>query len=112
MNIQPLTMVACAAGTISFIWFLLARRRNGLADARHGFCVKGGRGGMIEYRSADRIAHLPWELLHGPMDLGVSVKNGRWVIPKEAPFTSEEQSEILRRLDAWARDRRLRYEVD
>lgn len=110
MSIHPF-FGAIAVAAVLAGWLFLAMRRNRRANTQHGFRITGGRGGVIEYRSGDRIAHLSWEMLVGETDLALYIDDSHWVSPTRAPLTPEERSDILSRFDAWARATRMKYEV-
>src|SRR5690242_10894676 len=102
MNVSPITIGVIAVATILLAWLLLVSRRNRRANLQHGFRMTGGRGGVIEYRKGDRIAHLSWEMVVGQTDVALYIDDSHWVSPAHAPFTPDERSDILSRFDAWA----------
>jgi len=62
MSISPVTIGVIAVAVALLSWLLLVSRRNRRASIQHGFRMTGGRGGVIEYRDGDRVAHLSWEI--------------------------------------------------
>jgi len=100
MSISPITIGVIAVATVLLGWLFLVMRRNRRANIQHGFRMTGGRAGVIEYRSGDRIAHLSWEMLVGETDVALYIDDSHWVTPARAPFTPEERSDILNRFDA------------
>jgi hypothetical protein len=113
---QPVTAtlqtIALLLIAILMLWVVVVIRRTSSADKRHGFRMTGGRAGVIEYRHDGRLAHLPWEMVCGDKDIAIAINHSEWISPEPRLLTVEERSEAVQRLEAWARAKRIKCEID
>lgn len=97
---------------IIVIWFIYKVIRNNKIDKKYSISRNGGRNGYLLYEDNRKKTKIEWEMLIGDIDFVLYDKSIEWAEPIKEKFTSQEKETFYKNLNAWATERKVKYESE